>query len=157
MTRIQHIKHKLNISLCASSRHSLLVNCEAKCGVSGSNVSYKQDTQLCVFHWSCWKDYFIWKVENCTRSNSTDWNHKFLSLSDTNHFMDVILGRNNSTAMSTVFLSVQAPSVRETKPVVKRNLTKGRITIAHGRFNPIHQVAPICTHRHLHFTGSVCC
>jgi len=54
-------------------------------------------------------------------------------------------------------LSVQAPSVRETKQVVKSNLTKGCITTVHRRFNPIHQVAPICTHRHLHFTGSVRC
>ena len=82
----------------------ILVNCEAKCGVSGSNISYKQDTYLCVLHWSCWKDYFIWKVKNCTCSNCMDWNNKFFSLSYADHFMDIILGRNSSSSTSTAII-----------------------------------------------------
>jgi len=36
-------------------------------------------------------------------------------------------------------------------------LTYGRIAAAHGRFNRIRKVAPICTHRHPHRTGSAPC
>jgi len=77
---------------------NVLVKRDAKRGISISNISYKQDTRLCVFDWSCWKDYFIWKVKNSTSSNCTNWNHELLSLSDTHQFMDVILAWNKSIA-----------------------------------------------------------
>jgi len=81
---------------------NILVNCETKRGISVSDVSYKQDTRLHMFDWSSWKNYFVWKVENGTHSNSANWNYKFLSLSYAHHFIDVILNGNNGTATNNL-------------------------------------------------------